>query len=424
MSPTPAFDTRTLDQLLAALARFSAGGPGVTRFTYDPTWCDANRWLRVQATSLGLDSTMDAAGNLLFHDAAVKPGDLQRPVLMVGSHLDSVKHGGRFDGAYGTIAGLLLAARHRGRPGLPVVGFVTCEEEQSRFNSHMMGARSLLGLVEAGELESVHDGDGVTWREALSTVREAGCAAEVAAGTKPFPPVFRAALQLELHIEPGPRLEAEGIPLGIVAHIAGYRRLRATVRGEARHSGTTPMGLRHDAFAAAAAMVLAVEALAREVGDPAVATAGNARVSPGLYNVVAGECELWLEVRHVTAAALASMASDLVERCQSIAQARGVVLTIDEVSRQDPTPLSTRLATEAEALAGARGIRHLRMASGAAHDSMEFARAGVVSLMLFVPSQRGISHSPDEFTRSEALWAGVEFASALIDQLAAEAGAR
>ena len=231
MSPAPAFDSRTLDQLLAALARFSAGGPGVTRFTYDPTWCEAHRWLRVQATALGLESTMDAAGNLLFHDAAVKPGELSRPVLMVGSHLDSVKHGGRFDGAYGTISGLLLAARHRGRSGLPVVGFVTCEEEQSRFNSHMMGARSLLGLVEARELESVHDGDRVTWREALDAVREAGCAAELTSGPRPFPPLFKAVTQLELHIAQGPRLEAGGIPLGIVAHIAGYRRLRATVRG-------------------------------------------------------------------------------------------------------------------------------------------------------------------------------------------------
>lgn len=411
------FDSRTLDALLARLGGFTGEGPGVTRLTYDAAWCDAHRWLRAEAGARGLAVTIDAAGNLLFHDPALMPGD-PRPIFMVGSHLDSVTHGGRYDGAYGTIAGLMLAARHRGRAGMPVVGFVTCEEEQSRFDSHMMGARSLLGRVEPLELDRVRDAAGVTWREALAGAHAAGCAAPLAPGPRPFVPPFRAARQLELHIEQGPQLEAEGRTLGIVEHIAGYRRLRAIVRGEARHSGTTPMALRHDAFAAAAEMTLAAETLGRATGAPAVATAGNARVSPGLYNVVAGACELWLEVRHSDPAALARMSAALLERCEAIAAARGVAVAIDDVSKQDPTPLSARLAGEAEALARARGVSHARMMSGAAHDSMEFARDGAESLMLFVPSRGGISHSPDEYTSPEALWAGVAFADALLESAA------
>lgn len=413
-----AFDARTLEALLEALARFSGGGPGVTRFTYDDAWCEAHHWLATQARARGLAATADAAGNLLFHDPALTPGS--RPVLMIGSHLDSVREGGKYDGAYGTIAGLMIAARHRGRGGLPVVGFVTCEEEQSRFDAHMMGARSLLGRIEAGELDRVRDGDGVTWRAALEKVRGRGCAAALAAGPRPIPALFRAAVQLELHIEQGPALEAEGLKLGVVEHIAGYRRLLVTVAGAARHSGTTPRHLRHDALAAAAEIVLEIEKLAGEFGDAARGTVGNARVAPGLYNVVPGACELWAEVRHVASAELERMAREVASRSAAIAERRRVRVTVEEKTRQEPTPLSPALAGRAEALARERGERFRRMPSGAAHDSMEFARDGVESLMLFVPSREGISHSPDEWTSPEDLWTGVAFADALVERLAAE----
>ena len=413
-------DAGTLDHLLSELARFTAPGAGVTRLAYDFHWLEAHRWLRAEAAARGLAATADAAGNLLFHDPSWAPGERSRPVLAVGSHLDSVREGGRYDGAYGTIAGLLLAARHRGRPGPPVVGFVTCEEEQSRFGSHMMGARSLLGLIGAAELDAVRDGNGVTWRQALAAAAAAGCAAPLGAGDRPVPPLFRAAIALELHIEQGPVLESEGLDLGIVEHIAGYRRLRAGLTGAARHSGTTPPPLRRDALAASAEIVLAAESLAREAGEPARVTAGNARVSPGLYNVVPGACEIWLEVRHADPGALGRLASLLEERSRDIARRRGIEIVLEEISRQEPTPLSAELAARAESLAREQGLRHRRMASGAAHDCMEFARAGVPALMLFVPSRGGISHAPDEYTSPEHLERGLTFAGELIDRLTRE----
>ncbi len=417
-SKPPELSAATLTKYLDALAAIGGSGAGVTRLAYDEAWCRAHQWLAARARELGLAATPDGAGNLCFHDPALRLRDPSRPVLLVGSHFDSVVHGGRFDGAYGAIAGLLLAARPREAGGIPVVGFATCEEEESRFQAGLMGARSLLGQVAAEELDRVTDAGGVSWRAALEGVRAKGCAAPLAAGARPFEPLFRAALMLELHIEQGPVLEAERLAVGLVDHIAGYRRLRLTIGGEARHSGTTPMALRRDALAAAAEMILATEAEARAAGEPAVATAGFVRASPGLANVVPGSCELWLETRHVEAGVLERLDQALRRRCLEIVAARRVTLEIEERSRMEPTALSAALVEGAERLARELGIPHRRMASGAAHDTMVFARAGVPAMMLFVPSRGGVSHSPDEFTDPEALAAGCRFAAALIERLA------
>jgi allantoate deiminase len=409
-TPTDEILARDLIGRLESLARFSDGSPGVTRFTYSKPWCDAHRWLAREAQGLGLAATADWAGNLFFHDPGLSPG---QPALLIGSHLDSVMKGGHYDGAYGTIAGLLVAAACRGGAGLPVVGFVTCEEEDSRFHGGMMGGRSLLGRVATGELDSVADRDGVTWRQALAAAREQGCAASLGTAGTAAPPLFAPALELELHIEQGPVLEAQHLALGIVERIAGYRRWIARIEGEARHSGTTPMALRRDALAAAAEMILAAEAAAREAGEPAVGTTGYLRPEPGLFNVVPGTCELWLEVRHDRLDPLEHLAADVAQRCRAIAQRRNVRLGLQEGAAQNPTALSPALAEVAVRLAQELEIPHRRMPSGAAHDTMIFAQAGIPSLMVFVPSRAGISHSPEEFTSEEDLLAGVRYMATL-----------
>lgn len=412
--------TAVLHELLEGLARFGREGTGVTRLAYSDAWCEAQRWLAERARGLGLAATTDAAGNLFFHDPAVVPGAGAPPVLLVGSHLDTVVSGGRYDGACGVVAGLLAAAALRGRGALSAVGFATCEEEGSRFPSPFMGARSLLGQVEAGELDAVRDGNGVSWRAALDAVRTRGCAALLAPGPRPFPPLFRPARMLELHIEQGPVLEAEGLALGIVTHIAGFRRLRVRLTGEARHAGATPMRLRRDALAAAAEIALAVEAHARALGEPAVATAGFARAEPGLYNVIAGACELGLEVRHVEPGRPAAMAAEVEQLARGVAERRGVALEIVEVSGQDPTTFAAPLVAAAESLAKERGLRFRTMASGAGHDAMVFAHAGVPALVVFVPSRGGISHAPGEYTLPEQLAPGLAFAIELARRVSEE----
>ncbi len=404
-------------RLTEALARFSGEGPGVTRLAYDAAWCEAHRWLAAQARERGLAATPDAAGNLLLHDAALKPG---ARVLLTGSHLDTVVHGGRFDGAYGALAGLLLAASLRGATRLPVVGLVTCEEEGSRFPGAFLGARALLGRVSAGEPESSRDAAGVSWHAALAEAGRRGCVAPGGLGraTSPFSP----AAFLELHIEQGPVLESERLALGVVDRIAGYRRVRVALTGEARHAGTTPMRMRHDALAAGAEIVLACERVARLHGDPAVATAGAANAEPGLYNVVPGACEVRLDLRHVEPAALQRLAGEIELACREIATLREVGLALETVSRQDPIAMDAGFVAEAESLARERGLHFRRMASGAGHDAMIFAGAGVPSLMLFVPSRGGVSHSPDEFSAPEDLAGGIAFARDLLPRLAARIG--
>ncbi len=409
-----------LHELLEGLARFGGHGTGVTRLAYSDVWCEAQRWLAGRARGLGLAATTDAAGNLFFHDPSLVPGEGAPPVLLVGSHLDTVVSGGRYDGACGAVAGLVAAVALRARGALPVVGFVTCEEEGSRFPSPFMGARSLLGQVEEAELDAVRDGDGVAWRAALESARARGCAAPLAPGPRPFLPLFRSARMLELHIEQGPVLEAEGLELGIVTHIAGFRRLRARLTGEARHAGATPMRLRRDALAAAAEIALAVESYAKSLGEPAVATAGFARAEPGLYNVIAGACDLGLEVRHVEPGRPAAMAAEVEQLARGVAERRGVALEIVEVSGQDPTAFAAPLVAAAESLAKERGLRFRTMASGAGHDAMVFAHADVPALVVFVPSRGGISHAPEEYTPPEQLAAGLGFAIELARRVSAE----
>jgi allantoate deiminase len=417
-SPTIDFSARDILPRLEALARFGAGGAGVTRLAYDDAWCEAHGWLAREARALGLAATADWAGNLFFHDPALAPRRLQERAILIGSHLDSVVRGGRYDGAYGAIAGLLIAAASRGRPGLPVVGFVTGEEEDSRFHGGLMGARSLLGRVERDELDGVADHAGVTWRQALAAARDRGCAAPLTPPGPPYLPLFHPALQLELHIEQGPVLEAQRLALGIVERIAGYRRWIARAEGEPRHSGTTPMAMRRDALAAAAEMILGAERVAREAGEPAVATAGFVRPEPGLFTVVPGACDLWLEVRHDRPEVLERLGAGVARECWEVAQRRGVRLALQEGNAQAPTPLSPVLTEAAARLAQEMGIPHRRMSSGAAHDTMVFAQAGIPAQLVFVPSRAGVSHSPEEFTAEADLVAGVRFMAALCRRLA------
>jgi len=400
---------RTLDELLQTLGGFSQGSPGVTRFLYSDSWCDAHLWLAGYARELGLAATPDAVGNLLLHDPSLQPGDLRRSVLMVGSHLDTVSGDGLLDGAYGVLAALLVAAELRDRQALPVVGFASCAGEECRFGQCNPGAHGLLGLVRREELDRARDRDGVTWAHALEQARARGCAAPLVAGDHPCPALFHPALMLELHVEQGPLLESEGLDLGIVEQVAGCRRMCVTLTGEARYAGTTPMALRRDAFAAAAEMVLATERLARKAGPPAVATAGFVHAEPGTFSSVPGSCKLGVEVRHAARPKLVELAATVGQQCRAIAENRGIEVMVEEAPGLEPVALSPTLADAAEKLAARLKITHRRMVSGAAHDAMEFARSGVPALLLFVPSRYGVSHSPDEFTDPAQLATGQRF---------------
>jgi hydantoinase/carbamoylase family amidase len=200
---------------------------------------------------------------------------------------------------------------------------------------------------------------------------------------------------VELHIEQGPVLEDRGIDIGVVSGIVGVRRWTARFEGQANHAGTTPMGLRRDALAAAAEVVLGIEELA--AGDRGVGTAGRIEVLPGATNVVPGLATLWLELRSIDAEWLSQRAAELEALVTAVGRRRGVVCQLDEVSRDEPTPLHAGVS---EVLAGAArrtGLQHMVLASGAEHDTRHMAAIAPAG-MLFVPSQKGLSHAPGEWT--------------------------
>jgi allantoate deiminase len=406
---SPGTAARTLDELLQILGGFSQGSPGVTRFLYGDSWCDAHLWLAERARDLGLAATPDAVGNLFFHDPSVRPGDLRRSVLLMGSHLDTMPGDGLYDGAYGVLVALLVTAELRDRQALPVVGFASCAGEDCRFSQCNPGAHGILGLIRRDELELARDRDGVTWTHALEQAHARGCTAPLDASDHPCPALFHPALMLELHVEQGPLLESESLDLGIVEQVAGCRRMRVTLTGEARYAGSTPMPLRRDALAAAAEMVLAAERLARKAGPPAVATAGFVHAEPGTFSTVPGSCKLGVEVRHAARPKLVELAAAIGQQCRAIAENRGLEVVMEEAPGLEPVALSPALVNAAENLAARLKIAHRRMVSGAAHDAMVFARHGVPALLLFVPSRHGVSHSPDEFTEPAQLATGQRF---------------
>lgn len=404
----------TLQEWLDGLRRFGADGRGVTRLAYGKAWCEAQRWLAGRAEGLGLACSVDAGGNLFAHAPGLSP---HSRAIFIGSHLDTVRQGGAYDGGYGSVAGILLAAMCLGSNGTPVVAYVSAEEEGSRFSAPFLGARSMLDLARSEDLDSIRDGDGVSWRTALDFARERCCSAPVSAGPRPFEPLFQPVMELELHIEQGPVLEAENRELGVVTAIIGFQRVEVRIVGEARHAGTTPMSMRRDALVAAAECIWSAEVLAVEHGDPAVATVGRAEAAPGAFNVVPGECELRLDVRHGDPAILAIMLAELEKRFRAIAERREVKLDWKAVSAHAPALMAPEMIAEAVALAGEMVFSFKTMVSGAGHDSMIFAGAGVPSMMVFVPSRKGISHHPDEFTSASELWEGVRFSRALLERL-------
>ncbi|HVP14892.1 MAG TPA: hydantoinase/carbamoylase family amidase [Terriglobales bacterium] len=409
-----------MNEWLQKLAGFSSGSPGVTRLLYDGAWCDAHAWLSDRARSLGLVATPDALGNLLLHPPSARPGDLARPVLLIGSHLDTVANDGSIHGASGVLIGLLVAAELRASEALPVVAFASCGGEENRFGVESPGARGLLGLVEDQELDFACDSSGTSWRRALEQARARGCATPPGPSSRPCAPLFRPALVIETHVEQGPVLDTELFDLGLVESVAGCRRLSVKLTGETRRAGTTPMKLRRDALAAASAMALVAETLARQAGPEARAGAGYAIAKPGTMHEVPGACELGIEVRHGDHARLAELADAIGRRCRTIACERGIEIVLEESAGADPVAFPKKLVDAAEEQAKRLGIQALRMTSGASHDAAVFARNGAPALLLLSPSRRGVSHSPEEYTSAAQLEAARRFVSEFARWLTSE----
>lgn len=396
----------TLVADIEAAARYGGHGTGVTRLAWSQELQDVQAWLTEKLEELELEVELDPAGNLIgrWQAGAGKP-------IAVGSHLDTVPTGGRYDGALGVLSGLeaIRLLKERGfEPRRPLWLISFMDEEGARFGAALFGSRAFVGK-DLRELGERRDADGISLSEAMS---ELGFDFERV-------PTARRVDELggyvELHIEQGPVLESEGVEIGIVTGIVGLIGFRARFVGEANHAGTTPMRMRRDALCGAASAVLALRAAGR-ARDDITTNVGIISAEPGGFNVVPGAAEFTIDVRSATEEGYATLEPLVRETLGRIAAEESLELELSEAYRLDPLPMAPELIDVLEQAAGAVGATSMRMPSGAGHDAMEVGRHVPVG-MLFVPSRKGISHSPEEFTEPEHCELGAQVLARALETL-------
>jgi allantoate deiminase len=386
--------------------------PGqITRLSFSQPMHAVYRLLRVWMEAAGMTTAIDTAGNLRgLYPAAQLEAQPEAPRLIIASHLDTVPNAGAFDGVLGVVLGLVVIEELHGERlpyAIEIIGF--SDEEGVRFGKPFLGTRSLFGPLDAETLARA-DAHGITVAEAMR--------AFAAAESDPTDPTLspKAFAYLEFHIEQGPVLEAESQPLGVVEAIAGQTRLQLTFTGEANHAGTTPMRLRHDALAAAAAWVVEGERTAADTPG-LVATVGRLEARPGAVNVVPGEVTATLDVRHAYDDVRQAAVAALLTHAGNAAAARGVTLATANLHDQPAVPMAAHLVTLLQQAAARAGFSAQRMTSGAGHDAMVVAPR-LPSVMLFLRSPGGLSHHPNETVLTQDVEAALATASHFLGALA------
>jgi allantoate deiminase len=376
-------DPQRLERRIEELARIGGSGTAVSRLGLSPDEQRARDLVASWLTATGARVRRDSAANLFARFGGTGAA------ILVGSHLDSVPEGGRFDGALGVLCAVeaveaLVEANVPLRKPVEVVAWA--DEEGARFGVGLFGSAAVFGRL-AQRIGERRDRDGVSISEALRAIGERGDPA--AAIRDPA----ELAAYLELHIEQGPRLERAGLPLGVVSEIVGIYHARVTLRGRADHAGATVMTARADALAAASEIVLAVERIARARPD-SVGTVGEIAVRPGAKNVVPGECVFSLDLR--AARDHDAFVREVLDSVTNVARTRGVEASVDELARVPVTSLDPRVRDVLARATKGIGVDAPELVSGAGHDAQNPALSGVPTGMIFVRSTGG-SHTPREF---------------------------
>lgn len=389
-----------------ALARFSDVEGALTCSYLSAAHRSVAAQIREWMLAAGLETEIDAVGNVVGRlSAAVAAGSAPVKTLITGSHYDTVTNGGKYDGRLGILLPIAVAARLR-RAGvqlpytLEIIAFA--EEEGVRFKTTFLGSRAVVGKFDEAVLD-LQDGSGVSMRSAMN---DAGLDVGGIAAVARDPSTISGFI--EVHIEQGPVLLSEGLPVGVVTSIAGSTRALVSVIGLAGHAGTVPMNLRRDAAIAAAEIVLAVEK--RCSGTPGlVGTVGRLEVPEGAVNVIPGRCELSLDVRAPDDFTRRAAYDDIVAICAEIASRRQVSIDVRKVLEAESAPcavsMQSRIAESIRRVTGAAEVRHL--SSGAGHDAMMMASITPMGMLFVRCGNGGISHHPDELlTEADADVAG------------------
>ena len=377
-----------LEERFATLAAMTDKPGQHTRLYLSAAFRQACDQVVVWMEQAGMTARIDAVGNVIGR----YEGDASdRPTFLLGSHIDTVRDAGDYDGTLGVLAAIAsVQALHDQKKRLPfaIEIYAFANEEGVRFPTILTGSRAVAGTLDPATLDA-KDADGISIKEALRAI---GC------GPDAWPDVKRERGNLlgflELHIEQGPVLEAENLPLGIVTAINGACRYRVKVTGEAGHAGTVPMALRHDALGAAAEMVLAVEHIGKS-DERLVATVGQLEVAPGASNVIPGEARFTIDLRAPSDDVRDRAAAELEDDLKAIAEQRNVDLDLELFYKAAAATCSSALINELEAAVERTGIRPLKLPSGAGHDGQAVVALCPIA-MLFLRCEGGISHNPAE----------------------------
>lgn len=404
-------DLSLVERLLFGLAQFGAcEETGVSRTVYSPEWVAAQNQYAAWCAEAGLRVHRDAVGNVWGRLDGQADGD----VFVSGSHIDSQRPGGRYDGALGVVAGLVALRTLReqfGAPKRPIECVSFCEEEGSRFpGAAFWGSRAVTGAIQPGEAEQLRGYDGETMAEAMQAV---GLDARHISEAERHD----IAAYIELHIEQGPVLEQAGLPAAIVNAITGLRQYEVRLRGRADHAGAAPMDWRLDPMVGAAEIISGVIANAQRMGRPAVTTVGRMRVEPNGAAIVPESVTFTIDARHPDPAALQTLFQRHEELITDVAQRRGLGLDLRVVFDHPPSPADPELVRTLEAVAHEQGIATLTMHSGAGHDAQVMAQKTRMA-MIFVQSKGGRSHTPAEYTSIEHAVAGIQILAATLYRLA------
>lgn len=421
-SLSPRVDAARIAASITRFATMTDEGEGVTRLAYGQLERDAHDVFRSAMTELGLIVTTDAVGNTIAElDATTEDSDGERaggarlPGVGSGSHLDSVPHGGRFDGVVG-VAAAMEVARVVVEQGIahrrPWIFVVFAAEEGARFGQACNGSRVIAGLAGTDDIRGLRDASGRTMFDAMTELGlDPGAASSAhwdAADWHAF---------VELHIEQGSVLESRGIPVGIVDAISGSTRLAVSITGQASHTGGTPMHLRRDALVTASRCVLEGERIAVDPEHHGTrVTVGRMNVLPGSITTIPGRVEFTVDVRDVDSARQRRTAETLVATYRSIGADCGTGVEIELIGDTSPVVLPAWVTARIVSAAKELGLHYRVMPSGASHDTQQIDRI-VPAGMIFVPSRQGLSHVPEEHTEAADIATGAELLLATLLEL-------
>ncbi len=407
MNSIPRLD-REIDELAAISAH---PAPAVTRVLFSPEDLAARQWLTAKAHEAGFHVRSDPAGNLFVRWEGSEPC---LPAVATGSHTDAIPNAGRYDGVVGVLGGLeairqLKEAGHAPKRSLELIMFTA--EEPTRFGIGCIGSRLMTGTTTPDEARALRDADGLSLDELRAA---AGCRGDLGA-VKLSTGAYAAFL--ELHIEQGPLLEAEGLDIGIVEKIAAPSAFRLLLKGSGGHAGAVLMKDRHDAFLAAAEIALLVEKAALESGGPdTVGTCGLVEVKPGAINSIPCDVKMEVDFRDTDREARDKALARIGEGVREICHRRGIGIDWQVINQDPPALCDPALVALAGRKAAAAGFRHRRMVSRAYHDSLFMARI-CPTAMIFIPCFKGYSHRPDEYSSPEAIAKGVAVLKACLEEL-------